>query len=130
MTQTTTESAQKALFSYPEFIRCYQMLDIGCRAGMGLNMAGIEAGLLSGKYQLHTSPKSALITEILNIPEGRTCYFTVTAGDLTECIKLARDIEKSYIAQGISKFLIIGRAGWEKIIPDFQKAAIVFKKGF
>jgi hypothetical protein len=130
MTQPTTQSAQKALFSYEEFIRCYQILDIGCRAGLGLTMAGLETGLNSGQYQLHTSPKSAMICEVLNLPEGRTCYFTVTAGDLTECIQLGRDIEKSYIEKGITKFLIIGRTGWDKVLPDYKKAAIVYKKGF
>lgn len=126
----TPQAPYSALFSNAEFIRCYQILDIGCRAGLGLTMAGIEAGLNAGRYQLHTAPKSALISEILSLPEGRTCYFTVTAGDLAECIALGRQIEQHYQSQGITKFLIIGRAGWDKVLPDYKKAAIVYKKGF
>lgn len=131
MTTATHEaSPQAGLFDIQEFIRCYQILDIGCRAGMGLNMQGLEAGLHAGKYTLHTSEKSAVITELLNIPEGRTLYFTVAAGDLTECLALCRQIEQKSISEGISRFLIIGRDGWVKALPDYQKAAVVLKKGF
>ena len=118
------------LFNEQEFFRCWPYLEDACKESIGLTMQILEDGLRDGSYALHTSDHAAIITEYIDLYFGRILYFSAAGGDLAEILTMKDLIEADNIKMGIDKFMIDGRPGWAKVLPDYQRKTVTLTKGF
>ncbi|SCW57000.1 hypothetical protein SAMN02927924_01433 [Sphingobium faniae] len=97
-------------------------------------MAGIEDGSLvawvaTEGERLH----SVTVVEILEGGKGRQCFIRHCAradggSHLRDWLGFLPVIEDWAASQGCMSIELIGRAGWERVLPDFQKKAVLLRK--
>lgn len=68
------------------------------------------------------------ITEIARYPQYRTCRVILGAGKLDLIVKNIEPIEDWARTRGCVAVEMNGRAGWERILTDWQKTHIVLRK--
>lgn len=82
----------------------------------------VKAAIDEGKAQLWCGLKSALVTEIVVYPLGKTCRIWLAAGDMNE---LTRDmlpaVEGWAKHKGCNAVQIIGRHGWKRVLTDYHQ---------
>lgn len=77
--------------------------------------------ILSEKVQLWTGEKSAMVTYIYDVPDGKSLCWLLAGGELEEITKgLMPIIEEWAKLEGCTQAEIIGRPGWERVLKDYK----------
>lgn len=81
--------------------------------------------------QLWVVPWSAaLVTQVLTFPKSRKCVLFLCGGEdcLAELKQVPDTIEPWAKSIGCSHFLIVGRKGWRRALPDFNDSGSIMEK--
>lgn len=69
------------------------------------------------------------VTQLINYPNYRTCYFMITTGHNRELwqdgIRIIEDWARENGCRGIE---VVCRPGWEKILKDYKKTHVFLEK--
>jgi hypothetical protein len=73
--------------------------------------------LRDGRAQWWQRGKGVIITEIHTFPNCRMVHYWLAAGRLADVLALQPEIDAWAIAEGCDAKSLIGRRGWEKVLP-------------
>lgn len=69
------------------------------------------------------------ITQLINYPNGRSCYFMLTTGHDRELWQDDIKIIESWAKDnGCCCVEVVGRPGWEKVLKDYEKTHVFLVK--
>lgn len=71
-------------------------------------------GIKEGQYQFWPGEDSVVITEIVDHPQARHCYYFLAGGNLVELEEMAEEIEAWAKKQGCTRIGLTGRKGWSR----------------
>jgi hypothetical protein len=77
---------------------------------------GVIAQIEAGEAHLWLFERSALVTQFIDEDAGRTLFFWLAGGDLTEILSHEDGITAWGKAQGCTRKALVGRRGWEKAL--------------
>lgn len=103
------------------------------RADLG-SFRAIEAQVLSGGYLLWLVAdgrelKAAVVTELLQTEWRKVCNIIACGGShMNEWLHLIEKIENYARAEGCSAVDIVGRDGWEKMLPTYRRKYVILEK--
>lgn len=81
------------------------------------------------RAQLWTTENAAILTSIEKWPKGVTeLLWWLAGGDLEEILSIQPFIEQWAIGKGVDRFVITGRKGWERKLPDYRLASCNYVK--
>ncbi|KKM72398.1 hypothetical protein LCGC14_1420940 [marine sediment metagenome] len=80
----------------------------------GYTLDDVRVAVESGKMQLWPGQKSAIITQVLERPQGRELYFFLAAGDMEEVQRLYKIVIAWGQSKGCKHAAFVGRRGWSK----------------
>lgn len=95
----------------------------------------VEQNVLSGIAQLWLAVENrndiiaAAVTELHATEWRKVCVIVACGGkDMDRWIELIEEIEKFAKAEGCSRTRIVGRKGWERVLPGYRTRRIVLDK--
>jgi hypothetical protein len=94
----------------------------------------VAGALLKGEYQCFLAvkdgkPIAVAITQLARTRNGMVADIPYVAGEhLTEWIKFTQDVFSWCKAQGCVLVEGIGRPGWERVLPGFDRTGITLRK--
>lgn len=94
------------------------------RGAEGYTLHDLESALESGSAMLWAGPNSAIVTTILDGPEGRFLHAWLSCGSLVEILSLEPGISAFARARGCRFATLGGRRGWARafrshgFVPD------------
>lgn len=72
---------------------------------------------------------AAVTTELVCVPRGKLCVITCGGGEaMRRWLKFLRQIERYAKAEGCNSLRVMGRKGWEKMLPGYVQPFIVLDK--
>jgi hypothetical protein len=74
-------------------------------------------------------PDGVIVTRLVQEPGRLVCLVWLASGDLEPLLERYVDIERWARAEGAEAMRIQGRAGWLRVLPGFEKVAVVMEKG-
>ena len=80
----------------------------------GYTLEDIRRGIESGAMQLWDAPASALVTKVIQRPQGLELFFFLAAGDLDEIKALYPIVMEWARLLGCDRAYFVGRRGWER----------------
>ncbi len=90
----------------------------------------VEACVASGEYKVWTEGQSIALTEDCVLPRKKYTGIVLAGGVLAPLQELAKKIEEDAKARSLDGVLIVGRAGWGRVLNGYRKAATVYLKEF
>ncbi|WP_417814052.1 hypothetical protein [Thalassospira alkalitolerans] len=96
-------------------------------ADEGVTKEEVLQGLLEGSLLCFSLEKSAAI---VTFARGGRLRVALAGGDLEELKLINEDILQYARDAGYRGVEIIGRPGWERALPDYEKAAIILRQDF
>jgi hypothetical protein len=95
----------------------------------GIELGNLVAWVASDGATLH----SVTVVEILEGGKARQCFIRHCAkadggSPLSEWLDFLPVIENWAISQGCETIELIGREGWARVLPGFEKQAVVLRK--
>lgn len=93
-------------------------------AGEGLTKQEFHAAIVRGDFQIWNIGKSFAATRI----DGRTVRIGLAGGSLDDMPKIEASISQWAKTKGANRIEILGRAGWERFFPAYDRAAILLRK--
>lgn len=95
-------------------------------AGIGDQITKDEAleGLRNGSFSFFSRENSAALVASC----GEVLRIGIAGGDLDELQDIEEEIHEYAIQGGYSYIDIIGRSGWERVLPDYDKVAVILRK--
>ena len=84
----------------------------------------IEDRLATGEFKLWIRNKSAAVTNKIN----NTLRIGLAGGDLEDLIEIEKEIYDYAKSMWFSHVDILGRCGWEKVLPDYKKQAVLLRR--
>lgn len=108
------------------------MLQAAASGGAG-EFSAIEADVLDGRSILWVAWAdeilAAAVTELVLRDGRRECCIALCGGrDMDEWITAYPEIERYAREEGCSAMRIIGRPGWERVLPGYRRAAVILTK--
>tara|TARA_Y100000310_G_scaffold42879_1_gene40046 strand:- start:57 stop:377 length:321 start_codon:yes stop_codon:yes gene_type:complete len=89
----------------------------------------VIVSLIKGELRLWPGQESALVTEFIQYPRLKALHVFIGGGDLHE---LTTVIEPQLVIcarqNQCQRITGIGRKGWEKALPDYEKRMILMEK--
>jgi len=86
----------------------------------------IERG--QGQYQFWPGRRAAVVTEIIPYPRMWVLHFWLIGGDLEELMGMKPHIEAWGRAAGCTRARGTGRPGWERVLKDYRRSAVVLER--
>lgn len=72
---------------------------------------------------------SAIVTEVQVWPKARWLLIWLAGGDLSELVRDLLPMVEAYgREQQCSRCVVVGRPGWAKMLPGYQRAAVTVAK--
>ena len=102
----------------------WQILEPAAKIGDKASREDIETALEKGQYQLFQKNKSAAVTA----PIKNSLRVGLAGGDLKDLIEIEKDIEEFARSRYFNCIDILGREGWEKVLPGYEKKAVLLRK--
>jgi hypothetical protein len=84
----------------------------------------VETGIANGDLQLFISEHSAAVTCAF----GKSLRIGLAGGDLDELLDIEQDICDYARSHDFDSIEIIGRPGWERILPGYRRTAVLMRK--
>tara|TARA_R100000988_G_C3926668_1_gene129396 strand:+ start:270 stop:608 length:339 start_codon:yes stop_codon:yes gene_type:complete len=104
--------------------KIWEVLEPAAKIGDKATREDIEKGLEKGEFQLFQKNNSAAVTASIK----NTLRIGLAGGNLKDLI----EIEKNIIEYAKSRYFncvdILGREGWEKTLPGYEKKAVLLRK--
>jgi hypothetical protein len=101
--------------SFDELARCRTFIEAALEYSQGTHeFIDIAAGVLSNRYQLWASKKSAVVTEIIVYPRLKDLHYFLAGGDLDELKSMRPHIEEWGAKHGCTRVTLAGRPGWAR----------------
>lgn len=77
----------------------------------------------------HEGYRSAGVTQIIDYPDKKVCLILfIGGGDLAMYQRYLPIIEIWAMENGCQAVEVIGRAGWGKVLPDYERIHVVLRK--
>ena len=97
-------------------------------AGNSHTLTDIYEEILAGRAQLWAGKNSVIVTEIVSYPNFKSVRFWLAGGRMSELLKMEKKVTEW--AKGIDCTVceIIGRKGWEKVLTNYKKTAVILTK--
>lgn len=72
---------------------------------------------------------AAMLTQLFEMASGKMCKMQECGGErMQEWKHLRARVEDYARAEGCTRVLVEGRPGWERIMPDYERVAVVLEK--
>jgi hypothetical protein len=124
MMQDTYETAVITLWPH-----CYPFLEPAIEMMDGLHCGASVLGMiLERRAELWPGKASAIVTELVDYPHGRSLHFWLAGGDLEELKTMEPEILAWGRARGCSHATISGRRGWLRKLDGYHEAATLMTK--
>ena len=111
------------------------LIFIAMKRGDLAAFAPVEQSVMNGMAQLWLAVENrndiiaAAVTELHATEWRKVCVIVACGGkDMTRWIELIEEIEKFAQAEGCSRTRIVGRKGWERVLPGYRTRRIVLDK--
>lgn len=89
-------------------------------------LANAEANLWIGEDD---AVRCAVVTRVHNTARGRVCEIWLMGGrDRSLWLHFIDEIEGMARANGCVAMEIVGRPGWERVLPDYRRSAVIIEK--
>jgi hypothetical protein len=102
----------------------WEMLAPATKPYENLGRDYIEQKLESGEYVLFKSNKACCVGSLI----GQTFRVGLAGGDLKELINLEKYIILHAKQKNCKKMEIVGRSGWEKVLNNYKRTAVILQK--
>lgn len=101
-----------------EWARCGPWLEAAlAHGGRSHALSDVRAMIEAGEAQLWPGDRSAMVTLVEDEPRERRLLIWLAGGDLAELVRRLRPaVERWAKAAGCRRVLIVGRAGWERVL--------------
>ena len=90
----------------------------------GVSRVDIERGLMAGDYEIFERGSSVAVTAHF----GSSIRIGLAGGHIDELLEIERDIYDHAVAHGYENVEIIGRPGWERQLPGYERVAVILRK--
>ncbi len=97
-----------------DFERLAPQLARALKQAWGYTLDDVRDAVESGKMQLWPGQRSAIVTQILERPQGRELFFFLAAGDMDEVRRLYDIVIAWGKSKGCKHTTFVGRKGWER----------------
>ena len=97
-----------------DFERLAPQLERAIDPSCGYTLDDVRAAVESGKMQLWPGQTSAIVTQVLERPQGRALFFFLAAGDMDEVQRLYKIVIAWGYSKGCKYAAFVGRRGWSK----------------
>ena len=91
------------------------------------DMADIEKGVASYRFQLWVGDEGAAVTEVVEFPKKRTLHVFLAGGKL----KQIQDFQESAWTWGQSigctEMTLAGRLGWARTLKDWEQTGVMMR---
>lgn len=111
------------------------LIYIAMKRGDLMAFAPVEQSLFNGMAQLWLAVENrndiiaAAVTELHATEWRKVCVIVACSGkDMDRWIELIEEIEKFAKAESCSRVRIVGRKGWERVLPNYRTRRIVLDK--
>jgi hypothetical protein len=72
---------------------------------------------------------AAMLTQLFKTKAGKVCKMQECGGEQMQTWKhLRKRVEKYAREEGCDRIMCEGRVGWERIMPDYERVAVVLEK--
>ena len=102
----------------------WDLLEPAAKIGDKATREDIENGLKKGEFQLFINKKSAAITASIK----NTLRIGLAGGNLKDLVELEKTIVEFARSRYYNYVDILGRGGWEKTLPGYEKKAVLLRK--
>ena len=102
----------------------WKILEPAAKIGDKASREDIETALQKGTYQLFQKNKSAAVTA----PIKNSLRVGLAGGDLNDLIEIEKEIDEFARSRYFNCIDILGREGWEKVLPGYKKKAVLLRK--
>jgi hypothetical protein len=111
------------------------LIYIAMKRGDLEQFAPVQEAVLAGRSQLWLAVQdrneilSAAITELHATENRKVCVIVACGGsDMNKWLDLIGEIERFAKAEGCTRTRIVGRVGWERVLPGYRTRRIVLDK--
>lgn len=93
------------------------------------SLEDVFAALKSGEMQCFWSDEAFVVTQVCQYPQKRVLVVPFAAGRLADVMRLQPQVVAHAKSNGCEDLLVIGRRGWEKVLPKFgwKRGSTVFE---
>lgn len=82
-----------------------------------------------GRAQLWPMDDGAIVSEIVKTPTGQcVCRLWLAGGKLGALLQAERVVSEWAAEQGCDCMEIVGRPGWQRSLPEYERVAIVLRR--
>ena len=78
----------------------------------------IEAGIMTGRFQLWPGKTGCMVTEILVYPQRKVLNIFLAGGNLEQLFDMTNDMRRWAIAQDCDGAMLTGRKGWTRVLKS------------
>jgi len=97
-----------------DFERLAPQLERALKGARGYTLDDVREGISNGQMQLWPGLDSAIISQIIERPQGRELLFFLAAGNMEEMKRLYPIVMDWGRSKGCTYASMIGRKGWER----------------
>ncbi len=106
------------------FEQAWPKLNVAASIGDEITKEEAKQGLRNGVFSFFSRKNSAAIVASY----GDTLRIGIAGGDLDELQDIEEEICEYALQGGYTYIDIIGRVGWERVLPDYERVAVVLRK--
>lgn len=110
-----------------EWERCRPYLEPACSDGWTID--AVENEVRQQRATFWPMPNSAAVTQIAAYPNGKVLRVWLAGGDLDELTHFLPAGENYARTQGCIAVEMEARPGWERVLKDYRKHAVILTKG-
>ncbi len=102
----------------------WKILEPSARLGEGFTKEDLENGINGHQLFLFKKNKSAAVC----IKLKNTLRIALGGGEMSDMKEIAKDIEDFARQRHFNAIDILGREGWQKVLPGFKKQSVLLRK--
>lgn len=106
-------------------------LELALARQTGMNLESVKADVKRVKFFLWVIPgKAAIVTEIQQYALEKICMIVLCGGNgMEEWLELADATLCRHAKHfGCTAMMIVGRAGWSRVLPEYQIQDVIMRK--
>jgi hypothetical protein len=98
------------------------------RGNVGTSIEAVERWLFSGEAQLWLTRHGVGVTQLTKQDGQMLCTLVAFTGDYPKCKQNLATLEQFAREVGCERFMVLGRKGWARRLPDYRSPYIVLEK--
>jgi hypothetical protein len=113
-----------------EWTRCAPWIEAALdHAGSAHGIEDVKALVERRECRFWAWPNCACVTEAQIWPKAKWLLIWLAGGDLNELLTdVLPQIEAYAVEEGCSRVWLVGRPGWERVMPTYKRAAVTLMK--